>query len=210
MSEEYYLDEHPSPSDGWGVSGGGSGGGGWGAGFGGVWGGGGGAGGGAGGGGGGEAGSGGSETQTDSWVVLGQWVPENSMLLADGDGFLLENCDGFLLEGDKACLAITVACEISGDAQGGHAKCVLTCFLVSGEKKPMETAEDWLFGSLSLPSGEVSILAKWQKGHYNYAELHTVRFRVNGSVTPWIRLTLDKYRIVAVLSVDRGRIKLKI
>ena len=205
---EFYRDEVPATTPGQGGgSAGGSWGGGSGGGGGGGWTGGGGWGGGGAGGSGGSGGGGSSSPPTteEIWHLLtGTLATSYPQILTHGDGFIQTDPDGYLLFGSSGCIEIKVYCQIQGTNSSYHVACILPAFHIDTISNNVDGN---VLGNLRLLNGAVRFKAKWQPGHYDYASLHTVRFRIAGQVTPWVKLPLGgDYLDVAEITVRDGQI----
>lgn len=173
MADEFYRDEHPENhaeelTPQWGGDGsgdGGGGGGGWGAGW--------------GGGGGGGGGAGGSDESTE---IKPEWYygANSPWLRLSQDGHLLRS-GPWLLNGTYPCPVVPLLLYIDEDTNHGHAECVrcgsaerqLTMCYLKG-KIAAYGFFDW------HTSGVFTIRAKWQSGHWNHAEINSVRFLIFG------------------------------
>lgn len=223
--EEYYYNEKPETGDTGGTAGGSNGGtGGQGPG----------GGGGSGGGGGwgnitygpgGDGGSGGGggwnvtpgtrppepepgEDDPDDWF----WITEGGfrlppVLLESPDGFLLESPDGRLLLGNTGCVSIGIECRIN-DGKTTHRRCLLIRWEIEAEPADsFQSALDKLFANAALPNGTIIVKARWQSGHWNVAEVHSVQFRCEDFTTDWIALPLEgDYVTVLKIKLKNGQI----
>ena len=216
MSDPFW-NEHPQPTpdNPWGGSGGSSsggsssGGGGWGSGSG--------SGSGTGSGsGGGDSGTGSPGTGSGSsfpmdpeeiWHPLaGDFFSNTPVILTDGTGLILTDGAGRILTGVDGCIKIKVECQIQGTDSAEHIRCIiLRTILQTGEKDGFNTVMEQL-----TRTGRITLGACWQEGHYNHEILHTVRFRINKNVTPWIYLPLNpEMQFVAELIWTGQEIKIE-
>lgn len=141
----------------------------------------------------------------EQWHLLGAWQMDFSLLLTDSSGRLLCDKNDLLLFSSKGCLTIKIECQIKGDPEGKHAACVLIA-IDAVENNNMEVG---ILENMLL-NGCLSVTAKWQKGHYDIAAVHTARFRLNESeITPWIKIPLDETpcEIMQIKIVD-GQLRL--
>ncbi|MBO7329260.1 MAG: hypothetical protein J6W00_10880 [Lentisphaeria bacterium] len=156
--------------------------------------------------GGGEGGGGGGGGD-NKWYLLGAWTVDFPLLLTDSHGRLLCGKDDLLLYSSGGCLKLKIECQIAGDEGGKHVECILIA--VDAMEKSNGRIESNMLENLLL-NGYLSVTAKWQAGHYNIDNIHTVRFRLNESeITPWIRIPLDATpcEIMQIKIVD-GQIRL--
>ena len=136
----------------------------------------------------GSGGTGGSETE-DKWHLLGAWQVDFPLLLTDSYGRLLYGKNDLLLYSSGGCLKLKLECQIEGDGIGEHVECILVA--VDAVEKVNGNQAGNMLENL-LMNGYLSVTAKWQAGHYNIDNVHTVRFRLNESeITPWIRIPLN-------------------
>ena len=155
---------------------------------------------------GGDGGSGGVG-EDNKWYLLGAWTVDFPLLLTDSYGRLLCGKDDLLLYSSGGCLKLKIECQIAGDSAGEHVECILIA--VDAMEKANGRIESNILENLLL-NGYLSVTAKWQAGHYNIDNIHTVRFRLNESeITPWIRIPLDATpcEIMQIKIVD-GQIRL--
>lgn len=214
---EYYNNERPdnAPVPEWnkdsGSGGGGGGGGGNPGGGSPNWGGGSGSGGGEGSGGGGGGDSGGSSGSGNDDVIDTPVTPEwegggsdtSPMLRASREGMLLTDPDGFLLAGEFLCGAPpAVIVSIPSDTQNKHLQCVLLKF--SDESRRAETVRSGrqlqVYCFWHAP-GSFDVLAKWQAGHWNHAEIGAAEFAIYG-VTVAKTLPLTQYVKIASVTIE--------
>ena len=192
---EFYRNEKPTPSPGgyWGGGGGGGGGGS----PGGYWG---------GGGGGGTSPGTPSEPSEPTWhLIYGSLQSSFPQILTGGDGFIQLDSSGYILAGSSGCIDVSIYCQIQGTNSSSHVDCILLAFVIDNSASSVDY--DAMLANLRLPNGSVRIRAKWQAGHYDYTSIHTVRFRIAGQVTPWVKLPLgSSYLDVAEIAVRNGQI----
>ena len=187
---EFYRNEKTDPSSGgyWGGgSGGGSGGGG------GYW-------------GGGTSPGTPSGPEEQPWhLIQGSLQTSFPQIFTNGDGFIQMDASGHILAGSSGCMDLSIYCQIQGTNSSYHVDCILLAFVI--DKSGSNVDYNAMLANLRLPNGAVRIRAKWQAGHYDYASLHTVRFRIAGQVTPWVRLPLGgSYLDMAEIAVRDGQI----
>ena len=148
----------------------------------------------------------GSETE-GKWHLLGAWQVDFPLLLTDSYGRLLCGKNDLLLYSSGGCLKLKLECQIEGDDGGRHVECILIA--VNAMEKANGNQEGNMLENLLL-NGYLSVTAKWQAGHYNIDNVHTVRFRLNESeITPWIRIPLDSTPLeVMQIKIVDGQIHL--
>ena len=187
---EFYRNEVPtgSESGGWGGATGG--------GFVGSWG---------GGSGGSGSGATGETPSEDPWYLLiGKLESAVPKILTNGDDFIQLDPDGAILTATSGCIDLKIYCQIQGTSSSYHVDCILLAFVVDSTGNSVD--HNTVLWTLGLPNGRLRLRAKWQAGHYDYASIHTVRFRIAGQITPWIKLSMTDYLDVAQLAVRDGQI----
>lgn len=203
---EFYINEFPqeSPDSGWigsgvgGGSGGGGGGGGGGSG-GGAW---------LPGGGSGGGGGGSGDDKPEDWFTVGIWGMTGSFLpLVDGSDVLLMH-NGLVLESVSGCVRVELECQVDGDSSGEHVRCIILELVYQYG----DTTKSFIGGLLA--DGDIIVKAKWQSGHYNYASISKVRFRLKNdpnSVSPWVKLPFDVVigKNVMLLTIRDGIVSIK-
>ena len=155
----------------------------------------------------GGGGGGGGGGEDNEWHLLGAWTVDFPLLLTDSYGRLLCGKHDLLLYSSGGCLKLQLECQIAGDGGGEHVECILIA--VDAMEKANGRIEGNMLENLLL-NGYLSVTAKWQAGHYNIDNVHTVRFRLNESeITPWIRIPLDSTPLeVMQIKIVDGQIHL--
>ncbi|MBR2364289.1 MAG: hypothetical protein IKA79_03715 [Lentisphaeria bacterium] len=159
--------------------------------------------------GGGNGGGGGASG--DLWYDLidSSWGMTTPLLLLDGSGVLLTEGNGVLLKGVDGCLTIDIDCQIQGD-NGQHVRCIILRSIMSElDTQPYYTSASFLLQNL-VSRGKITLAACWQAGHWDYAAVHTVRFRIRDGIdqeviTPCIKLAMNPAMTsFATLSLDEN------
>ena len=126
------------------------------------------------------------------WFLIGSWGDEgDQLIIVDGEGTALTN--GLELLKGPCCMKIEIECQIKDYPTGSDGRFFhIDCILLGAVPRKSENGNNSIFASL-LKNGEIDIYARWQKGHYNHASIHTVRFRLNErneTVTPWYKIPM--------------------
>jgi len=187
---EFYRNEIPQTGDGYGGWGGTSG-----SGLVGSW----------GSGSGGGTGNSGETPSEDPWYLLiGKLESAVQKILTNGDDFIQLDPGGSILTATSGCIDLKIYCQIQGTSSSYHVDCILLAFVVDSTGNSVD--HNTVLRTLGLPNGVLRLRAKWQAGHYDYASVHTVRFRIAGQITPWIKLSMTEYLDVAKLAIRDGQI----
>ncbi len=125
------------------------------------------------------------------------------MLRASREGLLLTDPAGFLLAGEFLCGAPpAVIVSIPSDTQNKHLQCALLKF--SDESRRAETVRSGrqlqVYCFWHAP-GSFDVLAKWQAGHWNHAEIGAAEFAIYG-VTVAKTLPLTQYVKIASVKIE--------
>lgn len=166
-------------------------------------------------GGGSGSGGGGSGGSGDIWYDLidSSWGMTTPLLLIDGSGLLLTEGNGVLLKGVDGCLTIDIDCQIQGD-NGQHVRCIILRSILDKQESKEDTGANFLLQNL-IGRGKITLAACWQKGHWNYAAIHTVRFRIRDGkeqevITPWLRLAMNPAKTnFAEMSLDENGLNIQ-
>ncbi len=145
------------------------------------------------------------EATVEKWyLIYGTLEAEYPQIVTNGDGFIQLDQDGAILTATSGCIDLRIYCQIQGTSSRYHVDCILLAFVVDSTGNSVD--HNTALQSLGLPNGGLRLRAKWQAGHYDYASIHTVRFRIAGQITPWIKLSMTDYLDVAKLAVRDGQI----
>lgn len=145
--------------------------------------------------GGGNGGGGGSSAEVWYDLIDGSWGMTTPVLLTDGSGTLLTDGSGNILKGVDGCLSIDIDCQIQGE-DGKHVRCIILRSIMSElDTQTEETSANFLLQNL-VGRGRITLAACWQAGHWDYASVHTVRFRIRDGqdqevITSWIKLAMN-------------------
>ncbi len=203
MDDEFYVDESPAGeiSGTWGgepPAGGG------------VW------------GGGSDSGGIGGGTPPGGQSLPGDWGTDNrglfhpqvaaAALNLTSSGCFLADADGRIVRCRQRCIVVpALAAYLSGEECEPHWRCVL--LRTSDPGRPVRTARvpgvsdasraPLLMGYWPLGGpGSYRVYAKWQRGHYDYAKIRSVKFFVYGVSTGWVTLPLGGWSRIASIVVD--------
>ena len=143
----------------------------------------------------------------NEWHPLANLNSDGSFLpLVDGSGVLLTH-QGAILESIAGCIQFIIECKIKDDSEGKHLRCIIIELVQLKGKKSQTVIKG------SLPNGRIEVRAKWQRGHYNYADVSRVKFRLQDQKksTEWIKLphSTDDGVAVMVLTVFNGIISVE-
>lgn len=149
-------------------------------------------------------GGGGDDDETD-WGVNPDHKISLPYLKISASGFLLADADKRMLTGSLQCyLPPPVLIFLGSCVDKKHIDCAL-CKL-SDPERPFSLKRDsgkmLVSGTFSWAhSGTFELLAKWQAGHYNHAEISQMRFVVFGIDLGWLTLPLTQWISVARIEI---------
>ena len=183
--DEFYRDEHPrAPESDPGYLGS-TGGGGWGW----SW-------------GGGAGGGGGTGGWNYGWGGDGKLnLP---FLKRSLRGSLILDSNGRLLSGSLSCrIAPPVAVFLEGADHRRHLDCVLLKLSDPQRTLTVGITSGRITGRFApVPSGVLSLSAKWQAGHHDHAILNSARILIYGVDLGWLTLPVAQWREVARIAID--------
>ena len=122
-----------------------------------------------------------------------------SFLRLDDRGFLRLDEPDFLLGGTRSCLLAPEIIVFLQEEARFHMRCIL---LRLGENTlSLQSASNYSFARFEPAPGSYEISARWQAGHYDYAEISAARILICGVDLGTVTLPLSRRIRIAKIDI---------